>query len=253
VPEKTALRYSAGSGSGPGDVLDSREHRLAAEEPRGFEAVDRPLPSDLFGLSEMPGDLGIGNDAPPRRVDQEERRARAAGLQPHQGGPWGTLPAFAQERRQVLDRRCREEDGERHLAAEAGADLPDQLDGEDRVPAEGEEVVPHRERSLVEEILPEPDQLELDRVARRDPILPARCLAAGAGGSRGAGERGAQGGNEDQAGDHPLGEGAAEEGPEVGGRHGPVGIAGDPGDEALDPRGVRPPADRGLAHRGVAP
>ena len=84
----------------------------------------------------------------------------------------------AQRRGQALDRGAAEQRSERQVPAEALADAGHERHREQRVAAEVEEAVAHADRPHLQELLPEADELQLERVARRQGALPAcrdRC------------------------------------------------------------------------------
>ena len=103
-------------------------------------------------------------------MDEKERGPGALRTDRHQGLAADRARAAAQLGGQPLDRRPLHQRGQRERPAAALADAGDQAHPQERMPAEREEVVPDADRGDAQQLLPDAGELELQGVARRDPL-----------------------------------------------------------------------------------
>src|SRR5438093_2533305 len=99
-------------------------------------------------------------------VNAEEGSETAAGLKGHERRPLGRCPFVAEDLGELRHGRRREEGGERDPKAEGRLDLGEQTHGQERMPPEVEEVVPHAAGTRPEHALAAARQPDLETVAR---------------------------------------------------------------------------------------
>ena len=132
----------------------------------------------------MPGEVVVSHDVAAETVHEEERRARPARLDRDEQGPGRRPLLLAKDRRERLHVGGLEDRCQRDLLTKDLFELREETHGEQRVPAEIEEVVARRRPADVEDLLP--DQLELasrTRPWRREESpCPLRCASGRAAG-----------------------------------------------------------------------
>ena len=155
----------AGDGLPPlAEVLPERVHVGGPWEAAGH-AADRDLVSLVSRVRRLLGHRVVCSRRACRRRLSSLRLAPRSLLG---SGPTAGRGVFHHETAQRLDGRTLEERGHRDLDVELGADLRDELDGEQRMAAELEEVVVDADLLDAEKALPDRRHLLLGRGRRRD-------------------------------------------------------------------------------------
>ena len=178
-----------------------------------MHGIERPLGSERPGQG-LAEEAAAGEVA----VQEEDRRPRAPGVE-RQQRRLRAQSLVAHRQRELLERRVREQHGERDLDAELRLDPVDHPRREQRVATEVEEVVARADVPDAEQLLPDHRHQALRRVRRRvvpaDPalgeVLRVRQLAAidlAVGGERHRRKE------DERPGDHVLGQRAPQVAPE---------------------------------------
>ena len=178
-------------------------------------------------------------------MDEEERRLVAVRLNRDETGAELVKVLRANHLRQVVDGGLLEKGSQRQRNAQLGADPCDELDGEQRVPAELEEIVQRADRRDAEHGFENAGQLRFKRIARRHVISFGCASEVGTirGGECGAvdlavgGER--EGGEpDDGGGEHEVGQAGLQGGAELGAPVEGGGVAAGGGEEVGDEAGI---------------
>ena len=189
---------------------EAQRHRDVVDRSPGEQAVEEPQAL----LREGEGDRSAPLLASPLRQPPPSQG----------GGKARPAPQGLDRRREPRHRRIREQGGERRLDAAGLAEARHHLGGEERVAAQGEEVVVDTHPLDPQHLLPDAGDQLLDGSARR-PVWGA-FAGEGAARCRGRRKRGAvdlavgverQGGEDDEGrGQHRLGQALAQEGAQAG-------------------------------------
>src|SRR5579872_3852310 len=157
-----------------GHVLDASEALLSAIESLRLQPVHRLI------WTEVPRQVAIDDDRSSGAMHAEERRFRTEGLNGNERRP-GRRPAFrTQQLRHVLDRGSLEQRCDRHFLAKHLLQPVHQPHGQQRVPAQIKETLPHSDRMLAQNRLPDAHQLRFERIFWRGYIF-RRSGVCGAG------------------------------------------------------------------------
>ena len=162
-------------------LLDARRGRQVAVDTAGLEAVDGLLgPEPLREVPEdeqVPAGAVHAEERQPRASLADQDEGRPAGLRGRRAGldgpgarrVEGQAEGLAHPRGQGLERRRREERGERQVHAPRLLDPGEEPHRDERVAAEGEEAVVEAHLLDAEQVAPHRRELRLDLVAGRGP------------------------------------------------------------------------------------